>query len=210
MVGLSKLKKDDITISIFQKIISMYTLEKNIFEKDFYLPCFMDNRSRQYYGTLLSPTFNTLFRYFYKFSEEKNFKNLKESIFYSKIMENKKLVEDLNLGEEESYIALVLLIEIGKFYIKTDENYFIKTETIVKAGLDNYLKDEKKEEAIDLEDKIYIKKIKENLLKLIKKEKIDHNIVIFKDATSSGLQNFGIILGYKYEMLKYLNLEGDD
>ena len=30
---------------------------KNIFEKSYYLPCFTDNRDKQYYGTLLSPTF---------------------------------------------------------------------------------------------------------------------------------------------------------
>jgi hypothetical protein len=39
---------------------------------------------------------------------------------------------------------------------------------------------------------------------------IDINSIIFKDATSSGLQNYGIILGYQEEKLKYINLNGED
>jgi len=31
-------------------------------------------------------------------------------------------------------------------------------------------------------------------------------MIIFKDATSSGLQNYGILLGYKKEKLKYINI----
>jgi hypothetical protein len=33
---------------------------------------------------------------------------------------------------------------------------------------------------------------------------------LFKDATSSGLQNYGIILGYKEESLKLINIDGED
>jgi hypothetical protein len=35
-------------------------------------------------------------------------------------------------------------------------------------------------------------------------------MIIFKDATASGLQNYGILMGYNEEKLKYLNLDGDE
>jgi hypothetical protein len=55
----------------FQKIIGMELVKKDVFNKDMYLPCFIDNRGRQYYGTLLSPTFNKVFRYMYSFKKKK-------------------------------------------------------------------------------------------------------------------------------------------
>jgi hypothetical protein len=44
----------------------------------------------------------------------------------------------------------------------------------------------------------------------LRREKEDTNILIFKDATASGLQNYGVLMGYKEEKLKYLNIDGDD
>ena len=46
----------------FQKIISMEVLNRAL-----YLPCFMNNGGRRYYGTIISPTFYVLFRYLYEF-----------------------------------------------------------------------------------------------------------------------------------------------
>ena len=42
------------------------------------------------------------------------------------------------------------------------------------------------------------------------KGEVDVNTILFKDATASGLQNFGLIYGYKREKMKFLNLEGED
>jgi hypothetical protein len=57
---------------------------------------------------------------------------------------------------------------------------------------------------------MYLNKIYYVLDDLLKHKIIDYNTLIFKDATASGLQNYGIVLGYDTEKLKYLNLNGDD
>lgn len=193
-------------LKYFQKILCISILDRNILGKNFYLPCFIDNRGRQYYGTLLSPTFYMIFRYLYSFSKKKKIENLKESTFYNKIIKYKHLVEKFNLEEKECYLLLVLLIELGKFFIE-EKNYIIKTEEIIKLGIENIDINNKD---IKFEDSLYIEKIKENIIALIKKEKIDENIIIFKDATASGLQNYGILLGYREEKLEYLNLNGEN
>lgn len=199
-------KREYDVLRLFQKTMSIKIIEKEIFNKVFYIPCFIDNRGRQYYGTVISPTFYVIFRYLYAFEEKKNFINLEESIFYKKIIRYSYMVKDFNLNEKETYIVIILLMEIGKFYIKTEEKYFVKTEEIIKKGLENYYKNDR----LGIEDTLYINKIKMNLRKIINNENIDLNTIIFKDATASGLQNFGIILGYKWDKLKYLNLDGDD
>jgi len=193
-------------MKIYQKIISISILNRKIFNKSIYLPCFFDNRGRQYYGSLISPTFYKIFRNIYKFEEEKKFKEFENSKFYKKIMEYKYIIDSLNLSEIDSYMALVLLMEIGKFYLKKEE-YLIKTEEFIKRGLENY---DKEDEILKFEDRLYLNKIKENLKKIIKRDKYDINTIIFKDATASGLQNYGIILGYKEEKIKYLNLDGEE
>jgi len=190
----------------FQKIISMNMLNRNIFNKEYYLPCFIDNRGRQYYGTLLSPTFYKIFRNMYSFVDKKEFVDLEKSRFYKEIIKYKKLINNLNLNDIESYIAIVLFMEIGKSLVEAKEECFVKTEDIIKAGIKNLYEENK----LDFEEKIYINKIKKELLKIINKNKVDINTIIFKDATASGLQNYGILLGYKKEMLKYINIDGEN
>jgi hypothetical protein len=193
-------------MNIYQKMVSMSIIKRDIFDKVIYLPCFFDNRGRQYYGSIVSPTFYIIFRYMYIFVENKDFKNLEQSRFYNKILEYKYKIDYLNLSERNSYIALIFLIEIGKFYIKTEE-YMIKTEEIIESGLRNY---NKEYEELKFGDRLYLNKIKVNLIKLLKGEEFDKNTIIFKDATASGLQNYGIILGYKEDKLEYLNLNGNN
>lgn len=202
-----ELKEDYLNkLKVLQKIVSIHILKKNIFDIKIYLPCFMDNRGRQYYGTLISPTFYKLFRYLYKFDKLKNFEKLEKSLFYRKIIMYKKYIK-WELSDKDSYIAIVLFIEVGKYFIKNMSSVFIKTEDILKIGISKF---EEHDVNIDFEDKLYMEKIYLNISKLIKNEKIDDNLLIFKDATSSGLQNYGIILGYRKDMLKYLNMDGDD
>jgi hypothetical protein len=193
-------------IKNFQKVMTMNMINRNIFNIEYYLPCFIDNRGRQYYGTLLSPTFYKIFRNMYCFVEEKEFVDLEKSTFYKKIIKHKKLVESFNLNDLESYVAIVLLIEIGKNFIEIKNECFIKTEDIIKLGILNI----NKTKELDFEEEMYVNKIRCELIKLIKKDKVDINTLIFKDATASGLQNYGILLKYKKEMLKYLNIDGDD
>jgi hypothetical protein len=192
-------------MKIFQKMMSLNMLNRDIFDKEYYLPCFIDNRGRQYYGTLLSPTFYKIFRNMYSFVDEKEFINLEDSRFYKNLIRHKDLVKDFNLNDKESYIALVLLIEIGKNFIKVTDECFVETKDIVEMGISNFYNTGE----LDLSDAMYVNKIKDELRNLLKKEKVDINTIIFKDATASGLQNYGILLGYKEEMLKYLNINGD-
>jgi hypothetical protein len=101
---------------------------------------------------------------------------------------------------------IVLFIEIGKFFIKNKKELFIKTEDIIISGLNNY---KNKNKDIDKEELYYLNKIYFILDNIIISNKLEDTI-IFKDATASGLQNYGIMLGYKDEMLKYINIDGED
>jgi hypothetical protein len=191
----------------FQKIISIYILENNNFtDKVFYLPTFADNRGRQYYSTILSPTFNKLFRYLYEFNEKKKFINLEDSKFYKKIIKYSNLVLEFNLSTKNSYILIVLLIEVGKFFISSVDNYIIETEKIINIGINNY---KIKNKQLDFSDLLYIQKIYVQIDNLLQGN-ISENTIIFKDATASGLQNYGVLLGYKEEKLQYLNIDGDN
>lgn len=192
-------------IKNFQKILSLYILNKKILDKEIYLPCFKDNRERQYYGTLISPTFYKIFRYLYEFSNKKNINNLKESRFYSEVIKYSNLIKEFKVDEEKKYFIIVLLIEVGKFFVKS-KDYFIKTEDIIISGLENY---KIKNREIKKEEIMYLNKIYLKLDDLINNNRLTDTI-IFKDATASGLQNYGLILGYKEEMLKYINIDGSD
>lgn len=190
---------------IFQKIILFKIIENNIWDKIFYLPSFQDNRIRQYYSSILSPTFYIIIRYLYVFNDVKKMINLETSIFFKKIIKFKYLVEHFNLNFINSYLLIVLLIEVGKFFLKNKNQHMWKTEEIIDQGLKNY----KIKTKIDFENMLYLNKIYWLIDELIEKKKIDINSIIFKDATASGLQNYGIILGYKENKLEYLNLNGD-
>jgi hypothetical protein len=194
----------------FQKIISFFLLNTKILNKEFYLPCFIDNRGRQYYGTLLSPTFYKLYRYLYAFHEKKKFIGLAESVYYSKIMKHLHIIKDFiikyNLNDENSYCLLILFMEIGKYFAQTGDTCFIETEDFLKMGVENY---NIKNINLKFEDALYVQKIYYHVDSLFQNGTFDQNTIILKDATASGLKNYGILLNYKEEMLKYLNLDGE-
>ncbi len=203
------IKKEQIEIlRLFQKINNLSLLERDIFGKKLYLPCFMDNRGRIYYSTQISPTYYKIFRYLYKFSQEKEFSNLENSTFYKKIIFYKNTVKKFKLTDFENYILIIFLIEVGKNFIPDDkQNFMVKTEQIILIGLENY---EIKNVNLKFDDTMYVLKIYALIDSLLSSKPLDINSIIFKDATSSGLQNYGILLGYKKKKLKYLNLDGDD
>jgi hypothetical protein len=196
-------------ITILQKILIFELLKHDIFEQCVYLPCFCDNRGRQYYGSMLSPTFSHTIRHLIEFNISRSgFENIFASKFYNKICEYAYIIRaHYNVDSLQTYILIVLFIEVGKFYVENSTcNEMIPTETIIYAGIYNY---KKLSNTAEYKNLIYITKI----YKLIDKtldNKIPHNSIIYKDATSSGLQNYGILLGFKLEKLKYLNLNGND
>jgi len=190
-------------IKHFQEVISLSILNKNIFNKTFYLPCYMDNRGRQYYGTTISPTFNVLIRYLFKFDVKKDFVKLEKSTFYKRIMCYKNMVEKFNLNSKNSYILLILFIEAGKHFINTENNWEVKNEEIINLGINNF---NTKNLDVKFNDRLYLQKVYYMIEELISNREIDINSIIFKDATASGLQNFGILLGYKKNKLHLLNI----
>ena len=203
-----KLKNEfEEVIKCFNKMISFIVLERNIIGIKYYLPCFMDNRGRQYLGTLLSPTFYKIFRYLYILVGNKEIVKLKESTYYKKISKYFYLVKEHKLDEEKMYLLIVLFIEVGKHFIKSKDDCFIKTEDMIESGIRNYNDQDKK---LEFSENLYLNKIKREICRILRREKEDTNILIFKDATASGLQNYGVLMGYKEEKLKYLNIDGDD
>ena len=191
----------------FQKMIPFIILERDIIGRKYYLPCFMDNRGRQYFGTLLSPTFYKLFRYLYVLVKKEKIRELEKSTYYKKISEYFYLVKEYGLENEKSYLITVLFMEIGKHFIENEGNYFVKTEDIIKVGMINYYNQTKE---LKFDENLYIKKIKREICSIISGGEGDVNTLIFKDATASGLQNYGILMGYREDKLKYLNIDGDE
>lgn len=192
-------------MSLFQKLISISIIKRIVFDQAFYLPCFIDNRGRQYYGTLISPTFHKLFRYLLEFSHKiDNFHCLENSQFYKEIMVHSHTVVEFQLNDKETYTSIVLFIEVGKFFIKNSSHYIVHTEQIIKTGIINYKANNL---CLAFDDVLYLKKIYSMLNDLMNK-KINYDSLIYKDATASGLQNFGILSKYKETSLEYLNLNG--
>lgn len=202
-----EMKKDFQNIlKSFQDIVPFMILDRKIVGEKYYLPCFIDNRGRQYYATLLSPTFYKVFRYLCCFVEKKGIVRLEESKFYKNIMKYEYTVEKFNLSSKNSYLLMILFMEIGKHFVETKDNCFVKTDEIINLGILNY----NKEEILKFDEMLYINKIKCEINKMLSGQDVDVNTLIFKDATASGLQNYGILMGYNKEKLKYLNIDGDD
>jgi type IV secretory pathway VirD2 relaxase len=104
-------------------------------------------------------------------------------------------------------LLIVLFIEIGKHFIENKGDFFIKTEDMIKSGIVNY---DNQIKELEFSENLYLNKIKREIRKILEKEEEDNNILIFKDATASGLQNYGILMGYREDKLKYLNIDGDE
>jgi len=98
-----------------------------------------------------------------------------------------------------------LLIEIGKFFIKT-KDFFKSPEEFITEGLINF---KNKNKNLEFEDQLYVNKIYSIIDKILVNKEFNINTIIFKDATASGLQNYGILSGFNFEKIKYLNLDGN-
>jgi hypothetical protein len=166
----------------------------------FYLPNFIDNRGRQYISGILSPTFNKYIREIIEIYDINDYsEKLNKSKYYNILVSNTNYLGKYKLFNEElNYYLMNLFIEIGKPYIKGNDNkHFFSLEDFILKGVEMY------ENGVD---NIYT----ENVSNIINIGIFNKKIIIYKDATSSGLQNFGILAGYKKDLLKYLNLSGLD
>lgn len=128
------------TFKYFQEILSIQILKKICLDKKLYLPCFMDNRGRQYYSTRISPTFYVLFRHLYKFAEDRDFRFLEDSTFYkslNKEMKEKMLIDGNMFENDDDYEKFVKnygnyisIYKILEEYCKNDA--FITKKSIIK------------------------------------------------------------------------------
>lgn len=163
----------------------------------FYLPSFIDNRGRQYYSSILSPTFNKHVRKLIEIYDENDYtESLIKSQYYKEILNHSRCVDKYGLDDLHKYYLINMFIELSKDEIKGSyDKYSFTIDEFIEKGI-----------------KIYDKGVKniltENISKLLNKEKFNKKLMVYKDATASGLQNFGILAKYNKTKLKYLNLEG--
>lgn len=203
---LIEIKEEEKSIVKWQQMVSSILILKNC-NKDvvMYLGSFSDLRSRMYFAGIISPTFYKIFRFIYEFNIKKTIENEKNSIFYKKIIKYSKNVEKYNLDEKRVYYAIILFIEVGKNFVK-GKKVFITTCEIIERGIKEY---ENRTQLSNFEDNLYLNKTYINIDELIKNN-LNENTIIFKDATASGLQNYGTILGYREDKLKILNINSDE
>lgn len=178
-------------------------LQEDMWEKNIYMPSCLDTRGRFYIRSSLSPTFFPLFRNLVSFGNKSNrpYHNLESSFFYKSLIQLKYLVKERN--DKKAYLLLVLYIEIGKNFMKSDEP-FHSTEEIIKIGIKELNTSSPK-----LEGNLALIKIRRIIRQIERGEEVDGEEIIFKDATASGLQNAGILYGYKSSHTHVLNLSGD-
>jgi hypothetical protein len=146
-----------------------------------------------------------MFRHMYVFAETRSFKNLEESAYFTQVIKHRDLLES-NFDSTKSYVLLVLYMEVGKFFIKAASSCFITTEELILSGVENY---KNTNLSLPFEDALYVKKIYAALDGTLRGNDLNENMLVYKDATASGLQNFGIVLGYRKDRLEHLNLNGN-
>ena len=105
-------------------------------DKKLYFPSFIDNRGRQYYNGIISPTFNKYIRNIIEIdNNEYKCSNLVESRYYKELIKFKYCVEKYNLDDINSYYLLLLFIELSKNNIKGEKNVYMYSinEFVVKG-----------------------------------------------------------------------------
>ena len=169
----------------------------------FYIPSFVDGRGRFYLGTNISPTFFPIFRsmtFFAKKSQRK-YEKLENSTYYQRMMVFRGLIRGEE-NEKNIYLLIVLYIEVGKYFIKSN-NEWHNTAEIIEMGIKNV-----ENYTGNIEKDLELNKVFRIISSIKNKEEIGGEEIIYRDATASGIQNAGILYGYKKEKLRILNLEG--
>lgn len=165
----------------------------------FYLPNFVDNRGRQYISSPLSPTYNKYARKILGINNPKAKIPLERSVYYQKISKYFDMIDN-SYDSEMKYYLIVLFIELSKDYIKaSSEKYFFDIVEFIEKGLELH-------STWDYNNYNRIVEIIDNILKY---RVVDKEFIVYRDATASGLQNFGIFTGYRAQMLEYINLQGN-
>lgn len=196
----------------------LYILENKFFGLPIiYIPSFIDNRSRKYVGSGFSPTFYSLLRKFFYIRSIG--KDATQSTFYQKMMAyeyvlqtNRAYLEAKDrVGHRDpqfTFIVLTILMHIGIMF-KCEilhKDVFITTEAFIRKGAEAFGIRPKLD---SLEDAAEYKRLSNMLSQYLQYAYLPDNTMLFKDATASGLQNFGLMLGIKPGLHYTLNMDGD-
>jgi hypothetical protein len=178
------------------------------FKSTIYFPNMVDFRGRIYPLSCVSPTFSKSLRSAYVIdSVNINIPSIENSGYYKSLS---KFFCLINSGSKiRDYFLILLYIEIGFLFAKsilTRGRYSLPLEDIIKLGIS---KSKLGGDSLPSEDFLYFTKIVCEINSIGESKGLCvSDITIHKDATASGYQNFGLILGYK-KSLKFFNLEGD-
>ncbi len=194
---------------------------------EFYLTINFDFRGRIYSKSCISPIGSKIFRYlyYYGYYSENDLKNLNYSIFNSdSVNQNdlKNLIKNclifesysnINLSDEKQFVYIYWCIfEIGKIFknnlsFKKDGEF--SNYDLIKFGCEMINKIIENTISLDFDDKLEYLYIISGIEKL--NEGKFKKLVIYKDATASGIQLLAVILKPKNEEIaKNCNLDSND
>ena len=196
----------------------LYILENKFFGTPLlYLPSFIDNRSRKYVGSGFSPTFYSLLRKFFYIKATRS--DITKSVYYHKIIAYEYALSEYTAyleaksrlrcsSGEFTFFILIILMHIG-IMLKHEiphKGGLITTEAFIKRGVAACSAEP---ELSSLDDLAEFKRLKRMLLQYMQNYSLPEHTMLFKDATASGLQNFGQMLGIRPGLHYTLNMCGD-
>lgn len=188
----------------YRTVVQLYLLNINIYNVGVYIPLYIDFRGRIYFDSIISPTNNKLLREFLVIETKNNdIESLFTSNYYKMISKYFNKIDKYGVESlKNKYAVIMLLIETGKILIeKSLSKYEYTTNEIIDLGLNAYENDLKN-------DSIYYTIKMYELRDLIENGNIG-DIMIWRDATASGLQNFSTVFKLKEGKERYLNMSGD-
>ena len=186
--------------------------------KHFYSSYYTDFRGRIYPSTSLGVTNNKYYRSVVKLESQQSKDLPTDSDYLDDLfteINNSKIIKDILTeykinSRKDTYYFITCLIEIGKNY-KTSillhkREDFISLEDIVLKGINVYqTKLENTDTSIDLEDFLYIAKMRYELDSFFKKG-FWRDFCIVRDATASAFQHWAKQLGIKPDKTHLLNM----
>ena len=203
----------DLKSIVLQYILFRKALDLN---KPLYFPHIVDFRGRFYPFSVIGLTGSKILRATASFPNSVcQTPKVEDSLFIQKML---KSGDNLNLGlgysctPIERYYLYIILFELGKTFkskLINKGNYSKGLEDFINNGY-KQLKVSDWDKNLNSDDRVYLLYLYEVYKGILSGEAFDESVLIFKDATASGLQNMGLLLGFNSpETLKLCNLSGD-
>lgn len=207
-----------ITKNLTKEIQQLYYIlaaeKAKLFIYPIYIPYYYDFRGRIYPKSVIGFTYLKILRAFFKlpnFDNELNYDNIKNSIYFKKLINlniniDKRLIIS-KLSDINKYFLIIHLLELGKYNKgKLATISGLTVQNLVDNGTEFFFN--KKNNFSNTDEIVYMKLISDNILNYLKYNKFN-NITIIRDSTASFLQHWSIKLQVKPEYLNKLNLNGD-